>query len=69
MSRIKDLYAEVNGIDDLKPLDDIEVAHQAWLIKKETIINKLEMLIQDTPSEAYRDTLREAIKFINEGEV
>lgn len=69
MSRIKDLYAEVNGIDDLKPLDDIEVAHQAWLIKKETIINKLEMLIQDTPSEAYKDTLREAIKFINEGEV
>lgn len=69
MSRIKDLYAEVNGIDDLKPVDDIEVAHQAWLIKKETIINKLEMLIQDTPSEAYKDTLREAIKFINEGEV
>lgn len=69
MSRIKDLYAEVNGIDDLKPLDDIEVAHQAWLIKKETIINKLEMLIQDTPSEVYKDTLREAIKFINEGEV
>lgn len=69
MSRIKDLYAEVNGIDDLKPLDDIEVAHQAWLIKKETMINKLEMLIQDAPSEAYKDTLREAIKFINEGEV
>lgn len=69
MSRIKDLYAEVNGIDDLKPLDDIEVAHQAWLIKKETIINKLEMLIQDTPNEAYKDTIREAIKFINEGEV
>lgn len=69
MSKIKDLYAEVNNIDDLKPVDDIEVAHQAWLIKKETILNKLEMLIQDTEYQVYKDTLKEVADFIKEGEV
>ncbi len=69
MSKIKDLYAEVNNIDDLKPVDDIEVAHQAWLIKKETILNKLEMLIQDTEYQVYKDTLKEVSDFIKEGEV
>lgn len=69
MSKIKDLYAEVNNIDDLKPVDGIEVAHQAWLIKKETILNKLEMLIQDTKYQVYKDTLKEVADFIKEGEV
>lgn len=44
-------------------------AHQAWLVEKETIINKLEMLIQDTNIQVYKDTLREAIDFIEKGEV
>lgn len=44
-------------------------AHQAWAAEKETIINKLEMLIQDTERQAYKDTIREAIEFIQRGEV
>ena len=44
-------------------------AHQAWLVEKETIINKLEMLIQDTNNQVYKDTLREVIDFIEKGEV
>lgn len=48
---------------------ELQKAHEEWLIRKETIINKLEMLRDDTPYQAYKDTLREAINFINEGEV
>lgn len=69
MSRIKDLYAAVEGIDDLAPENAMEMAHEAYLIKKETIINKLEMLIQDTKFQVYKDVLNEAIEFIKEGEV
>lgn len=69
MSKIKDLFAEVNGIDDLKVTDAMELAHIGYLIKKETIINKLEMLIQDTESQIYKEVLREAVDFIKEGEV
>lgn len=69
MSKIKKLYAVVEGIDDLKPEDNMELAHLAWLVKKETIINELTMLMQDTDSKAYKQVLSEAIKFIEEGEV
>lgn len=44
-------------------------AHLAWLVEKETIINKLEMLINDTEYQVYKDTLQEAIDFIKRGEV
>lgn len=69
MSKIKELYAVVKDIDDLKPEDNLELAHLAWLVKKETIINELTMLVQDTDSKAYKQVLSEAIKFIEEGEV
>lgn len=44
-------------------------AHDAWVAKKNEIIDKLEMLINDTPYQVYKDTLRETIEFIQEGEV
>lgn len=69
MSRIKDLLAEVNDIDDLKVEDAMELAHLGYLIKKETIINKLKMLIQVIDNPVYEDVIREAISFIEEGEV
>ncbi len=69
MSKIKELYAVVKDVDDLKPEDNLELAHLAWLVKKETIINELTMLMQDTDSKAYKQVLSEAIKFIEEGEV
>lgn len=69
MSKIKELYAVVKDIDDLKPEDNLELAHLAWLVKKETIINELKMLMQDTDSKAYKEVLSETIKFIEEGEV
>lgn len=69
MSKIKELYAVVKDVDDLKPEDNLELAHLAWLVKKETIINELTMLMQDTNSKAYKQVLSEAIKFIEEGEV
>ena len=70
MSKIKDLYAEVNGIDDLMPTDDDhEMAHMAYEIRKETVINELEMLRQVTPYEAHKEIIDDAIKLIKEGEV
>lgn len=58
---------------EMKLVQDADVAlleaHIGYLIKKETIINKLEMLIQDTESQIYKEVLREAIDFIKEGEV
>ena len=69
MSKIKELYAVVKDIEDLKPEENLELAHLAWLVKKETIINELTMLMQDTDSKAYKQVLSEAIKFIEEGEV
>lgn len=73
MSKIKDMYAIENGIDDLIPVDETDIAfqmaHQAYEIEKETIINKLEMLIADTNIVVYKQTLAEAIEFIRKGEV
>lgn len=69
MSKIKDLNAMVKGIDDLAPVDNLETAHIAWLIRKETIINQLEMIMQDTSSIVYRKVLADTIEFIKEGEV
>ena len=69
MSKIKDLDATVKGIDDLAPVDNLEMAHTAWLIRKETILNELEMIMQDTKSIVYRKVLADTIEFIKEGEV
>ena len=73
MSKIKDYLAEVADIDDLKAVDDrpnildaISEAHAGAEVERETIINKLEMLAQDTPYQAYKDVLNEAVKYIKE---
>ncbi len=47
----------------------IEEAHGDYNLRKKIIIDKLEMLISDTPYKVYKDTLKEAIDFINEKEI
>lgn len=69
MSKIKDLNAMVKGIDDLAPVDNLEMAHIAWLTEKETVINELHMLAQDTDNAVYKRVLNSAIEFIEKGEV
>lgn len=49
--------------------EHLQKAHEAWLIKKETVINELEMLLQDVNTDVYRQIIKDAIKFIEEGEV
>jgi len=45
-------------------LDEEKLAHEAWLKEKNIIVSELEMLINDTPYQVYKDTLRKVIKFI-----
>ena len=47
----------------------LQESHQAWLIRKETVLNELEMLRQDTSYAAHKEIIDDAIKFIKEGEV
>lgn len=69
MSKTKDLLAVVEGMDDLAPTEeDIQVAHSAYLIRKETVINELEMLMQTLTSEAQIEIVEDAINFIKEKE-
>lgn len=49
--------------------EELEKAHKEYEHRKKIIIDKLEMLINDTPYQVYKDTLKEAIDFIKEGEV
>ena len=49
--------------------EELEKAHIHYEHRKKIIIDKLEMLINDTPYQVYKDTLKEAIDFIKEGEV
>lgn len=60
-----------NGDAFLAPRIDgeLEQAHREYENRRETVIAKLEMLIQDTPYRVYKDTLKEAIEFIKEKEV
>lgn len=48
---------------------ELITAHQDYEHRKRLIIDKLEMLIADTPYQVYKETLREAINFINEKEI
>ena len=50
-------------------LKELAKAHEDYEHRKKIIIDKLEMLISDTPYQVYKDTLREAIEFIKEKEV
>lgn len=47
----------------------LQESHQAWLTRKETVLNELEMLKQDTPYAAHKEIIDDAIKFIKEGEM
>ena len=47
----------------------LQESHQAWLVRKETVLNELEMLKQDTPYAAHKEIIDDVIKFIKEGEV
>lgn len=49
--------------------EELEKAHKEYEHRKKIIIDKLEMLINDTPYQVYKDTLKETIDFIKEGEV
>lgn len=49
--------------------EELEKAHKEYENRKKIIIDKLEMLINDTPYQVYKDTLKETIDFIKEGEV
>ena len=70
MSRIKDYLAEVEDIDDLKPVDSaLADAHANYEHRKQIIVDKLIMLKNDTPYQVYKDTLTEAIEFMREKEV
>lgn len=44
-------------------------AHEDYERRRQIIIDKLEMLRNDTPYQVYEDTLKEAIEFIKEKEV
>lgn len=69
MSKIKNLLAAVEEIDDLAPTeDDIQLAHMAYITKKETILNELHMLKQTLNSQAQIEIVEDAVKFINDGE-
>ena len=49
--------------------EDMAEAHKDYEQRRQIIIDKLEMLINDTPYRVYKDTLKEAIEFIKEKEV
>lgn len=71
MSKIQDLYAEVNDIEDLKlPVEQSEeIKKYAYEIKKETLCNELQMLVNDTPYMVYKEIITKAINFIEKGEL
>lgn len=41
-----------------------EKAHEAWLNEKQILMHEVEMLINDTPYQVYKDTLRKVVKFL-----
>ena len=47
----------------------LQELHQAWLIRKETVLNELATLKQDTPYAAHKEILDDVIKSITEGDV
>lgn len=63
------VYYEDSDIKLVPKIDKaLEDAHAAWEAERDTVIAKLEMLINDTPYQVYKDTLKEAIDFIKGGE-
>ena len=53
----------------MNSIKELAEAHADYVKRKQIIIDKLEMLIKDTPYQVYKDTLKEAIEFIKEKEV
>lgn len=56
-------------IDIHAELAAIEQAHKDYEQRRQIIIDKLEMLQNDTPYNAYKEVLSEAIEFVKEKEV
>lgn len=62
--------AEANGYivdydnEKLVKLDEEKLAHEAGLKEKNIIVSELEMLINDTPYQVYKDTLRKVVEFL-----
>jgi len=60
--------AEANGYivdydnEKLVKLDEEKLAHEAWLKEKNIIVSELEMLINDTPYQVYKDTYDQGYK-------
>ena len=49
-------------------VEELERAHEEWLKEKRIIVGKLKMLQSDTPYKVYKETLEEAVEFIERGE-
>lgn len=56
-------------VDIHAELAAMEQAHKDYLRRRQIIIDKLEMLRNDTPYQVYKDTLQEAIDFLREKEI
>jgi len=48
--------------EKLVKLDEEKLAHEAWLKEKNIIVSELEMLINDTPYQVYKDTYDQGYK-------
>ena len=57
---VEDLVA---GTATLKDLNE-ELAHEAWLKERDILVHEVEMLINDTPYQVYKDTLRKVVEFL-----
>ena len=49
--------------------DELVTAHEDYVHRKKVLIDKLEMLANDTPYTIYKDVLRETIEFLKEKEI
>lgn len=58
-----------NKLVKKKDLEFLMEAHEYYEHHRRVIIDKLTMLMNDTPYKVYKKTLKEAIDFLNEREV
>lgn len=64
------IYDKGDEVRVIKQEDwDLEQAHLAWEVERDTILAKLRMLRAEHLPNAVRDTIGEAIEFIEKGEV
>lgn len=64
------IYEEGDEVRFIKKEDwDLEQAHLAWEVERDTIITKLQMVADADNNRVIRDVILEAIEFIRRGEV